>query len=164
MIGSSIRFMATALVPLLAWLALGADAHARATLGFAPAEHCAAADGCSYLNSKGACVLAADGPDGLSMKFNRSIVKLRRKERLAVSRQNPAARFPPGSRFMSVYDAVESSVGGIRVKILDTVMQPAGVCAADPTACNVVHYRSRIRIETPRDVIDIRGTGHCPAR
>lgn len=138
-------------------------AEARVRLGHPAQERCAAA-GCSYLNGKGVCVLAADGPDGLTMVLNGTPVKLKRKERLAVFRRSPTTTFTPGNRFMSVYDAVESSVGGVRVKILDTVVQPAGACAGDQPDCQLVHFTSRVRIETPRDVIDFRGTGHCPAR
>ncbi|MFO1318406.1 MAG: hypothetical protein U1F52_02220 [Burkholderiales bacterium] len=148
---------------LVLLLAQAVEVEARVRLGHPPQEHCAAA-GCSYVNGKGICVLAADGPDGLAMVLNGTPVKLHRKERLAVFRQSPATRFTPGNRFMSVYDSVESSVGGVRVKILDTVVQPEGACAGDQPDCTVVHYQSRIRIELPRDVIDFRGTGHCPAR
>lgn len=145
-------------VPLLAFASLGAQA--RVVLGYASAEQCQAGN-CSYVNRKGACVLAGDGANGLVVILNRAPVKLARKERLAVHRKRPNQPFTPGDRFVSVYDATESAIGGVRVKILDTVIQPAGACPPADETCNVVQYRSRIRIETPRDVIDFHGLGHC---
>lgn len=138
-------------------------AQARVTMGYAAEQACEAA-GCNYFGAKGACVMPGDGADGLSLILNRTVVKLRRKERLAVFRKRPNVAMGTGNRFMSVYESVESSIGGVRVQILDTIVQPKGTCEPGTPECKVVHSKARIRITTPRDVIDFHGRGVCPAR
>ena len=141
---------------------LATTVEAGVRLGHPRQDQCAA-PGCNYVDGKGACVFAADGQDGLLMVLNGAPVRLHRRERLTVLRRGQAPTATPGNRFMSVYDSTGSSGGGVRVKILDTVVQPAGACPADQPECRITHFTSRIRIETPRDVVNLRGSGHCPA-
>jgi len=90
---------------------LATTVEAGVRLGHPRQDQCAA-PGCNYVDGKGACVFAADGPDGLLMVLNGASVRLHRRERLTVLRRGQAPTATPGNRFMSVYDSTGSSGGG----------------------------------------------------